>query len=189
MRTQRRTEVTCLKTEPVAIVNAKRGHKNEDMSSLSSIADNTDNWTCSPVFNKILTIAALSFTVTSLTLALLTPIHALAEDAVKSEPQSPPEISTTSDRVSLRVADKLAAKNTNMYGAFWCSHCYEQKLKFGKQAFAKLTYIECDRDGKNSQAQLCRDKRIPGYPTWEINGELFPGEIDVAELERLIDES
>lgn len=88
-----------------------------------------------------------------------------------------------------RLASKLKEKNTKMYGAYWCSHCYDQKQRFGKKAFQKIEYIECDKHGANSKFQMCRDKRIPGYPTWEIDGELYPGEIDIPELERLVDES
>lgn len=87
-----------------------------------------------------------------------------------------------------------------MYGAFWCSHCYEQKEAFGKQVFSygdnsnsifdspsyTLEYIECSKDGVNSQTTLCKSKEIPGFPTWEINGKLYPGEKDLDELDALI---
>jgi hypothetical protein len=36
-----------------------------------------------------------------------------------------------------------------------------------------LPYVECDPRGKNSQAKLCRDKHIKGFPTWEIDGEFY----------------
>lgn len=88
-----------------------------------------------------------------------------------------------------RIAGKLGEKKTKMYGAYWCNHCYDQKQRFGKRAFSQIQYIECDKHGVNSMYKLCRDKRIPGYPTWEIDGELYPGEIDLPELERLVDES
>lgn len=76
-----------------------------------------------------------------------------------------------------------------MYGAFWCTHCYNQKQIFGKEAFSLIPYIECDKNGAKSQYKLCREKRIPGYPTWEIAGKLYPGEIEISELERLADEA
>ena len=76
-----------------------------------------------------------------------------------------------------------------MYGAYWCAHCYDQKQRFGKNAFGKIQYVECDRYGADSQFKLCRQKRIPGYPTWEIDGELYPGEIELQELERLADQA
>lgn len=76
-----------------------------------------------------------------------------------------------------------------MYGAYWCAHCYDQKQRLGKQAFSRIPYVECDKNGVDSQYKLCREKRIPGYPTWEIGGELYPGEIEISELERLADEA
>ena len=77
-----------------------------------------------------------------------------------------------------------------MYGAFWCSHCYDQKQALGKQVFAEkyVQYIECSKDGLNSQTKLCKSKEVPGYPTWEINGEFFPGEQDFEELEQIVKE-
>ena len=63
-----------------------------------------------------------------------------------------------------------------MYGAFWCSHCYDQKQTLGAEAMRSIPYIECAKDGANSQRKLCQEKEIPGYPTWEINGKLHPGE-------------
>lgn len=139
-----------------------------------------------------LSISSVAFIATcliaSLSLTFSWPQH-LSAQALAQNPQAPPEISAPSDQDSLRIATKLATKDTKMYGAFWCTHCYDQKQRFGKKAFGMLKYVECDKNGKNSQAQLCRDKRIPGYPTWEINGELFPGEIELSELERLVDEA
>ena len=75
-----------------------------------------------------------------------------------------------------------------MYGAYWCSHCNNQKQEFGMEATKLLTYVECDKDGANSQNSLCREKKIPGYPTWEIGGKLYPGEKDLEELESILDE-
>ena len=34
-----------------------------------------------------------------------------------------------------------------MYGAFWCSHCYDQKDDFGAQAMADFPYVECFPEG------------------------------------------
>ena len=34
-----------------------------------------------------------------------------------------------------------------MYGAFWCSHCYEQKQKFGLDAMQAFPYVECFPEG------------------------------------------
>ena len=55
-----------------------------------------------------------------------------------------------------------------MYGAYWCSHCYEQKQKLGKEAMKYITYVECAKDGLNSQTKTCKANEIPGYPTWKV---------------------
>ncbi|GJQ14625.1 hypothetical protein GpartN1_g6416.t1 [Galdieria partita] len=97
----------------------------------------------------------------------------------------PPSITSHSDVRMMKLAEKLKSKNARMYGAFWCEHCYRQKQMFGEEAFEKIEYIECSRNGRDSQYNLCREKDVPGYPTWEINGELYPGEQSVEELEEL----
>ena len=61
-----------------------------------------------------------------------------------------------------------------MYGAFWCPHCDTQKQLFGG-AVTQIPYVECDPEGESAQPQLCQDKGIQGYPTWEIAGEFYPG--------------
>ena len=81
------------------------------------------------------------------------------------------------------VLNTLDAK---MFGAYWCSHCYEQKQRLGKEAFANVQYNECSKEGLNSRKDLCKEKNIPGYPTWEINGKLFPGDMYLDELEDII---
>ena len=63
-----------------------------------------------------------------------------------------------------------------MYGAFWCPHCARTKARFGS-AFKYIEYIECDPKGENQQAELCIEKKIENYDTWEFaNGEWLVGE-------------
>lgn len=75
-----------------------------------------------------------------------------------------------------------------MFGAYWCSHCFNQKQELGKEAYEKglVNYVECAKDGVNSEFLFCRQMNIPGYPTWEIDGQLYPGEKTVEELEKLL---
>ena len=56
---------------------------------------------------------------------------------------------------------------------------------FGKQAYRELNVVECARDGINRQTQLCIDKKIEGFPTWEINGKLIIGVLSLKELSKL----
>ena len=52
-------------------------------------------------------------------------------------------------------------------------------------AYMELNVIECARDGKNSQTQLCIDKNIKGFPSWEINGKIILGVQTLKELSKL----
>jgi uncharacterized membrane protein len=110
----------------------------------------------------------------------------LASNSNKNEGLAPPPITTASSERAVELSAQLQVLNAKMYGAYWCSHCYEQKERLGKEAFARVQYIECSQDGKNSQRSLCQERNVPGYPTWEINGKLFPGERELDELEEII---
>eukprot|EP00590_Aulacoseira_subarctica_P011885 CAMPEP_0172430098 /NCGR_PEP_ID=MMETSP1064-20121228/53090_1 /TAXON_ID=202472 /ORGANISM="Aulacoseira subarctica , Strain CCAP 1002/5" /LENGTH=347 /DNA_ID=CAMNT_0013175929 /DNA_START=272 /DNA_END=1315 /DNA_ORIENTATION=- len=103
----------------------------------------------------------------------------------KKEMEPPPIVTASSERALLLSAE-LQSLKARFFGAFWCTHCYEQKERLGKEAMGRILYIECDREGKNSQNDLCKARKVPGYPTWEINGELFPGEQSIEELENIV---
>ncbi|WKZ25382.1 MAG: hypothetical protein QY322_03245 [bacterium] len=59
----------------------------------------------------------------------------------------------------------LNEKGAEFYGAFWCSHCRNQKNMFGKSVDF-LNYIECSTPDGNSQLSQCTEKGIESYPTW-----------------------
>lgn len=104
--------------------------------------------------------------------------------AVVTTPQ-PPEgwpVTTTSTEAEIALAEHLTETGAKMYGAFWCPHCFDQKLLFGEEASKKINYIECDPAGIDPQPNVCQAAGITSYPTWEINGELYPG---TQSLERL----
>lgn len=66
------------------------------------------------------------------------------------------------------LAQCLKDKGATFYGAFWCPHCQEQKKLFGKSA-KLLPYVECSTPNAQGQLQVCTDKEIKGYPTWEFS--------------------
>lgn len=70
----------------------------------------------------------------------------------------------------------LTEKNVTMYGTDWCKFCQEQKALFG-ESFKYINYTNCDF-GKD----LCIAKKVKGYPSWIINGEIYSG---VKSLESL----
>jgi hypothetical protein len=108
------------------------------------------------------------------------------QSPIIDEGLSPPPISATSSVRALQLSADLKALNTRYFGAYWCSHCYEQKETLGKEAMANIPYIECAKDGYRSQNALCKENKIPGYPTWQISGKLFPGEQSLEELEEIV---
>ena len=94
-------------------------------------------------------------------------------------------VTSESTRESIELAKYLNNKGVVKYSAYWCPNCLNQSELFGKQAYKELNVVECARDGKNSQTQLCIDKKIKGFPTWEINGKLILGVLSLKELSKL----
>ena len=93
-----------------------------------------------------------------------------------------PQITSKSNIQKINFAEFLSENKIFMYSVFWCSHCYEQKQLFGKEAVEKLTIIECDKEGKDNQHDLCMKKGIEGFPTWEIKGKLYSGQRNLKDL-------
>ena len=88
-----------------------------------------------------------------------------------------------------RGSDKLNAfaqcltdKKAIFYGAFWCPHCQAQKRTFSNSA-KLLPYVECSTPDGQGQLQVCKDKEIKQYPTWEFSdGSRLTGEIPLTQL-------
>jgi len=94
-------------------------------------------------------------------------------------------VASESTRESIELAKYLNDNGVVKYSAYWCPKCRYQSELFGKQAYRELNVVECARDGINSQTQLCIDKKIKGFPTWEINGKLILGILSLKELSKL----
>ena len=94
-------------------------------------------------------------------------------------------VTSESTKESIELAKFLNDNGVVKYSAYWCPNCLNQGELFGKQAYKELNVVECARDGKNSQTQLCIDKNIKGFPSWEINGKIILGVQTLKELSRL----
>ena len=101
---------------------------------------------------------------------------------VDSAPGVAPPVRSESNAAQIALAEHLTASGAKLYTAYWCPHCHDQKELFGRQATEKLTVIECAPDGRNSQRELCEAKKIEGYPSWEIKGQLDSGVKPLAKL-------
>ena len=94
-------------------------------------------------------------------------------------------VTSESTKESIELAKYLNDNGVVKYSAYWCPNCLYQSELFGKQAYRELNVVECARDGIKSQTQLCIDKKIKGFPTWEINGKLILGVLSLKELSKL----
>lgn len=73
-------------------------------------------------------------------------------------------------------AQCLTDSGAVMYGTDWCSFCQRQKDLF-ENSFRLIDSVDCDRNRRECQVQ-----GVSGFPTWKINGQLYPG---LQSLERL----
>ncbi|MDF5720529.1 MAG: vitamin K epoxide reductase family protein [Rhizonema sp. PD37] len=92
-------------------------------------------------------------------------------------------IRSSSGEAEIGLARHLTQIGAKEYIAWWCPHCHEQKELFGKEAYPEIKHIDCDPQGKDDpQPDVCQAVGIKGYPTWQINGKLYP---NVQQLETL----
>ena len=95
----------------------------------------------------------------------------------------PPVTTTASSPDAIRLAQHLKEIGAVMYGGYGCMHCYRQKQLLGAEVVnSLLTYVECGKNGANSKRELCKEKGVKGFPTWEIDGQMYPGEQSLSDL-------
>ncbi|YAF94230.1 MAG: vitamin K epoxide reductase family protein [Nodularia sp. CChRGM 3473] len=99
------------------------------------------------------------------------------------------EITTTSGEAEIELARHLVKIGAKEYVAYWCPHCHEQKLLFGKEAYQIIkengVMVECAADSPQGQPELCKAAKIEGFPTWIINGQTYSGVQNLDELAKV----
>ena len=70
----------------------------------------------------------------------------------------------------LGFAQCVKESGASFFGAFWCSHCIEQKRLFGR-AEKELPYVECSTPDRSNRTQICIDEEIESYPTWRFGDD------------------
>ncbi|AUT01165.1 hypothetical protein CLI64_12540 [Nostoc sp. CENA543] len=98
------------------------------------------------------------------------------------------EINTTSGEAEIALARHLVQVGAKEYVAFWCPHCHEQKLLFGKEAYQIIDEsikTECAPESPKGKPDLCKAANITGYPTWIINGKSYSGVQNLSELAKV----
>lgn len=91
---------------------------------------------------------------------------------------------TKSNSAQIALIDHLNKVGAKLYSTYWCPYCTRQKELFG-EAVSKLHIVECDPNGKNAQPATCANANVSSYPTWEINGQQYPGMHSLEELAAL----
>jgi len=71
-----------------------------------------------------------------------------------------------------------------MYGTYWCRYCDMQRQLFGKEAWSKVPYVECDGRCVGSQPAKCEAAGVEGFPEWILpDGRHISGLLDLDRLE------
>lgn len=135
-------------------------------------------------------MVAVQLCIAGLVVAALSTSYSTAQPIGSDEVELAPfriEVTTKSSPLALSLARHLHSIGAKMYGAFWCSHCLEQKQMFGREAAKFVDYVECFPDGYRkgiTMAKACADAKIEGFPTWVINDQVLTGEQEFSELAR-----
>jgi uncharacterized membrane protein len=143
------------------------GHEWEDLGQL--------------VFTGILVTMVSSIAALGLYNSIKAPVTISTPGAV------PPLVTTTSSPAEIALARYLAEIGAKEYGAYWCPHCHDQKMLFGREATKLINYFECDPKGQNSRAEICQATaaNLQGFPTWEIKGQFYSGTQSLEKLAEL----
>jgi uncharacterized membrane protein/glutaredoxin len=96
------------------------------------------------------------------------------------------EITTTSTEAEIALARHLTKIGAKEYIAWWCPHCHEQKLLFGKEAYAQISHVDCaTADNPYAQTDTCKAAKVESYPSWIINGQTYSGVKTLEELAKI----
>ncbi|GAX79665.1 hypothetical protein CEUSTIGMA_g7106.t1 [Chlamydomonas eustigma] len=98
-----------------------------------------------------------------------------------------PDVTSESSKRAISLAQRLKDSGAKMYGAFWCSHCFDQKQTFGKKAMTDFPYVECFPTGWRRGeriADVCEAAGVRAFPTWVINGRTVEGDLSLDALEQ-----
>jgi hypothetical protein len=79
-------------------------------------------------------------------------------------------------------AQCLTQKGAIFYGAFWCSHCQNQKRMFGSSV-EYVPYVECSTPDGRNMLDACKSVGIKSFPTWVFaDGTRQEGEAPLSRL-------
>ncbi|KAH9295972.1 hypothetical protein KI387_039560, partial [Taxus chinensis] len=135
-------------------------------------------------FREVQQIAGIQISTSALVIAVLSTAYGTSSSALAGIddidlPPVEPVVTAQSSPVAISLAKHLHSVGAKLYGAFWCSHCFEQKQMFGAEAAKILDYVECYPTGYRKGvkiAKACEVANIRGFPTWVVKGQVLSGE-------------
>lgn len=144
-------------------------------------------------YRELQQVAGLQISTAALVIAALSTAYNTSGSALAGLdnidlPPVEPVVTSQSGPVAISLAKHLHSVGAKLYGAFWCSHCFEQKQMFGAEATNILDYVECYPNGYRKGvkiAKACDEANIQGFPTWIVKGQVLSGEQVFAELARV----
>lgn len=71
-----------------------------------------------------------------------------------------------------------------LFSTDWPSLANSQTLFLSLSLF--LFLFRSSNRGVDNQVDMCKAANIPGFPTWDIDGKLYPGEQTLEELEEIV---
>ena len=77
------------------------------------------------------------------------------------------------------VRQELVENGATLYGISSCASTQKQLVDLGTTEYYTqgLDYVDCEAD-----AAFCRLMNVTSYPTWQINGQLYPGYYSLEKL-------
>ena len=79
------------------------------------------------------------------------------------------------------VKAELKNKNATLYGASWCGYTVKQLNEIGGRD--AVNYVDC---AEEAHKETCTSEGIEAYPTWKINGQMYPGYYSVETLSQML---
>lgn len=100
---------------------------------------------------------------------------------------SPEVIAASADETSpiIPLGELLGRHGAIMYGTYWCPACSWQRRQLGEE-FSQIEYVECDPAGENARPDRCNAANVRVYPTWQIDGQIYPGGMSLEQLASLV---
>ena len=105
-------------------------------------------------------------------LAFIMSTHTLINDFF------PPSIDAT-ESMRQELRQQLVENGARLYGVSSCASTQKQLADLGttEHYTQGLDYVDCEAD-----AAFCRLMNVTSYPTWQINGQLYPGYYSLEKL-------